>query len=184
MDRIIKSDTLRIIDKVIGILMVKEEKDITEIKNISNQTIHNASVFQDECSVSIAVAIYSLSKILERQQGSLNYNMFIRILEKARKALINNNIPNFTHAIKKLFSEISKIDSKLKLYIQEVVNQSQINKGSKLCKHGVSCARASHVMGISQWELMGYLGKTKLHENVIESLDIRTRLKFARNLFQ
>ena len=55
MDKIIKKDILSIISKTIAILKIKEEKDIIELKELSNHTIHNASIFQDEDSVSIAI---------------------------------------------------------------------------------------------------------------------------------
>ena len=66
MESAVRNDALRIISRVIEILEAKEEKDPMELKELSNNTIHNASVFQDECSVSIAVLIYALSKIIER----------------------------------------------------------------------------------------------------------------------
>ena len=84
MNETIKKDALHILDGVIEILKVKEQKDVIEIKNLSNHTIHNASVFQDDCSVSIAVVIYALSKIVERKQHELNYIQILKILEKAR----------------------------------------------------------------------------------------------------
>lgn len=183
MDEIVKKDALKIIERVIEILRVKEEKDVQELKDLSNHTIHNASVFQDECSVSIAVVIYALSKIIDRNPNELNYNKILNFLKKARKALINNEEHGLKLAIRKLFSEISKIDNKLSLYIHEVINDAQIKKGCKLCEHGLSTAKASQLMGVSQWELMNYLGKTKMHENVLGIIDVRTRLKFTRGLF-
>jgi len=183
MDRIVRKDALQIINKVIGILKTKENKHIIELKDLSNHTIHNASVFQDHCSVSIAVLIYALSKIIERKQDSLDYDNILNLLKRLKENIQNNEDSKFNTSIKKLFSEISKLDSKIKLYVQEVINQAQIKKGSKLCEHGLSCAKASEVLGISQWELMNYIGKTNLAENVPEIINVRARLKFARGLF-
>ena len=183
MDEIVKKDALQILNRIIEILKATEEKDVLEIKNLSNHTIHNASVFQDDCSVSIAVIVYALSKIIERQQYELDYTNIIKIIEKARKSLKNESLSDFKLALRKLFSEISAIDNKLSLYIHEVINDAQVKKGCKLCEHGLSTAKASQVMGVSQWELMNYLGKTKLNENVAGIVDVRTRIKFTRDLF-
>lgn len=183
MDDLVRKDALKIVGRVIEILKVKEEKDVSELKDLSNHTIHNASVFQDECSVSIAVVIYALSKIIERNPEQLNYKKIIGFLEKTKSALKNNEAHNLKLAIRKLFSEISAIDNKLSLYIHEVINDAQVKKGCKLCEHGLSTAKASQVMGVSQWELMNYLGKTKLNENIAGIVDVRSRLKFTRNLF-
>jgi|TARA_Y100000310_G_scaffold323360_1_gene383574 hypothetical protein len=182
MNETIKRDALAILDQVIKILKVKEEKDSLEIKDLSNHTIHNASVFQDECSVSLAVVIYALSKIIERDPKLLNYNKILKIVKKSRKSLVDDEMHNFRLSIRKLFSEISTIDQKLKLYMQKVINEAQVKKGCKLCEHGLSAGRASEVMGVSQWELMGYLGNTKLDENTM-GFDVRTRIKFTRSLF-
>ena len=182
MNETIRKDALSTLDKVIGILRIKDEKDTQELKELSNHTIHNASVFQDDCSVSVAVVVYALSKIIERNPEKLNYNKFLKILEKARKSVANNEDYNFSLSIKELFSEISRIDNRLKAYMQEVINEAQVKKGCKLCEHGLSTARASQIMGVSQWELMKYLGNTSLNEHSA-GIDVKARVKFARGLF-
>ena len=184
MDELVRKDAISVLSEVIGILKVKEEKDAAEIRELSNHTIHNASVFQDEASVSIAILIYSLSKIIERKQWQLDYGSIASMLENAKEFLENEKFEEYTKSIKKLFGLISNIDNKLKLYIEEVINQAQIKKGSKLYEHGISVARAAEVLGISQWELMDYIGKTKLTEEIPDIIDLKTRIKFARGLFE
>ena len=183
MNEIIRKDAISILSEVIEIFKRKEEKDVAEIRKLSNHTIHDASVFQDETSVSIAILIYSLSKIIERRQGQLNYDELLSLLENAKKFLEREKFEEYNNTIKRIFSFISNIDSKLKLYIEEVFNQAQIKKGCKLCEHGISVGRASEVLGISQWELMNYIGKTKLSEDT-EIVDLSSRINFARGLFK
>ena len=89
----------------------------------------------------------------------------------------------FRKSIKEMFSFIRTMDEKIKMYIFEVINQAQIKKGCKLCEHGISIARASEVLGISQWELMHYIGKTTLIDKFSEPVNVLTRLKIARRLF-
>lgn len=182
MNKIIKDDTLSIILKTIETLKEKEETDVIELKNLSNHTIHNASVFQDEDSVSIAILVYSLSKIIERKFGELDFKPILNLLNISCAYLRKDNINEYRKTIKKLFNLISKIDSKLKLYIGEVIRQAQIKKGSQLYRHGISLARASEILGISQWELMNYIGHTKITDTEAKE-DIRSRLNFTRRLF-
>ena len=184
MNETIKKDALEILNGTIEILKSKEEKDVLELKNLSNNTIHNASVFQDEISVSVAVIIYALSKIIARNPEQLNYGKLLKMLEKSKTFLGNNDEGNFKISLKEILDEIAKIDSQVKIYVKEVINEAQIKKGSKLCQHGLSCARASQIMGISQWELMDYLGNTELHEQAADVIDVKSRLKFTRGLFQ
>lgn len=184
MNERIRKDAISIFKRVIEILKVKEEKDVSEIRNLSNHTIHDASVFQDETSVSIAILIYSLSKIIERKHWKLNYKQILTCLENALNYLEKNKFDEYEKTIKKLFNLISNIDTKLKLYIERVINQAQIKKGSKIYAHGISVARASEILGISQWELMNYIGKTKLTDDTPEIVDLKTRMNFARSLFK
>jgi len=179
----IKRDILAVLTNLVEILKTKEEGDTLEIKQLSNHVIHNASVFQDEDSISIAILIYSLSKIIERREKEIDYGKITSMLNSALISLKNNNDDLFRKSIRNLFDFIRSIDAKLKLYIHEVINQAQIKKGCKLCEHGISAARASEVLGISRWELMHYLGQTTLIDQLSETVNIAKRLKFTRSLF-
>lgn len=183
MHDIIKKDIMEVLNKLVGILKVKEDSDIFEIKELSNHVIHNASIFQDEDSISVAVLIYSLSKIIERKQKELDYNKIISMLNSCIANLKNGSDEGFSKSIKNIFNFIKTMDERLKLYIHEVINQAQIKKGCKLCEHGISIARASEVLGISQWELMHYVGKTTLIDQYSEPVNVSKRLKIARGLF-
>ncbi len=184
MHDIIKRDILAVLNDLVEILKVKEESDIVEIKKLSNHVIHNASIFQDEDSISIAILIYSLSKIIERKQKDLDYAKVLSMLNSCISYLKDNQDEAFRKSIKNIFNFIRTMDQKLKLYINEVINQAQIKKGCKLCEHGISVARASEVLGISQWELMHYIGKTTLIDQFSEPVNVSKRLKIARRLFE
>ena len=183
MNEIIRKDVISILSQAIGILEVKEEKNVAELRALSNHTIHDASVFQDECSISIAILIYSLSKIIERKQWDIDSKPIMDLLKSAKKSLEDNNFEDYNKIIKRIFGIISTVDNKLKMYIEDVIKQAQIKKGSKLHEHGISIARAAEVLGISQWELMNYIGKTKLTDKMPDIIDVRARIKFARSLF-
>ena len=183
MDESVRSDILAVLSDVIEILGVEEERDPADLRELSNHTIHNASIFQDEDSISIAVLVYSLSKVMERKEGKMNYGAILSLLKDAKKRLEQNRIDEYRRTIRKLFDFISGLDSKLKLYIEEVINQAQIKKGTRIYAHGISLARASEIMGISQWELMGYIGKTHLTD-AKGGIGVKERLNYARSLFR
>ncbi len=184
MNEIIKKDILAILKELIEILKVKEAKDVMEIKEISNHTMHNASIFQDEDSISVAIFIYALSKIIERKQGELNYSAILEILEDAVDYAQDDNTDKYREKIQKLFKFVATVDTKLELYIEEVLKQAQIKKGSKLYEHGISLARSAEMLNISQWELMSYIGKTTAAEIRTETVNVKSRLELARGLFR
>jgi len=179
MNEKIKRDIIAILNDCLKYI---ELQDIASIKELSNHTIHNASIFQDQDSISIAVIMYALSKIFDRK-GAVSKDM-INILKKAKSALQNNRFELYRKTVKSLIENISKEDTKLKLYIQEVIEQAQIKKGSKLYEHGISMAQAASLLGISQWDLMNYVGKTKISDAFKETVSIENRLKFTRGLFE
>ncbi len=125
--------------------------------------------------------VYSLSKVIERK-GISDYAVLSNLLKDAKENLEEGKIEKYREGIKKLFVFISKIDSELKLYIEKVINQAQIKEGSKLYEHGLSLARVSEILGISQWELMFYVGKTKLSD-ISEEINVKKRLDYTRGLF-
>ena len=67
----------------------------------------------------------------------------------------------------------------------KVINKAKINKGSRIYEHGISIGRTSDLMGISQWELMSYVGKTNI-EDIGETqkvTSVRKRIAIAKQLF-
>ncbi|MFC1691805.1 hypothetical protein ACFL0W_06525 [Nanoarchaeota archaeon] len=174
-------DLLAALNQVIEIL---GKKDFFLLKDLSNHTIHNASVFQDEDSLSIAILIYALSKILIRTEEQKKLvKKIIKSLQDSEGFLRKNDFKAYRENIQSIFSIISKEDSRLKLFIQQVVNQAQINKGGKLHEHGISIARASQMLGLSRWELMSYIGKTSYGEVEEDIQNVKNRMNFARSLF-
>ena len=59
-----KGHILKVLKKVQGCL---EREDYVKIKHLSNQVIHKASIDQDPDIIALAVIIYSLSKLIERE---------------------------------------------------------------------------------------------------------------------
>jgi predicted metallopeptidase len=175
----VKKDILSALGQAIDCIL---KDDLTQLNLLSNYTIHNASIFQDEDSVSIAVVIYALSKIFEREHG-IKDKKVVEELKNAFNSLSEDDFHSYKQCIHNISNIISKLDSKLRLYIEQVINQSQIRKGSKIYEHGISLARASEMLGISQWELMTYVGNTQIIDKSEKVRRVANRLKFARSLF-
>jgi len=183
MEDVVRKDILSILDSVIDIIASEEEKDLLELSELSNHVIHNASIFQDEDSISIALLVYSMYKVLARGTGkNIIYTKTSSMLRQARTALQNNEIEIFRKKIKKIFDTILRIDKKVNIYFDELLEKAKLKKGSKIYEHGISVARVAEIIGISQWELMGYVGRTELPEYGAKG--VAERLAFARILFQ
>jgi len=181
MRQIIKEDILEVLKKVIQAL---KQEDYSTLAELSNHTIHDASIFQEDDPLTLAILVYALSKVinrcLERKQAC---PAVAPTLQKASEYLQQDDDNAYRATIKNVLREISSYDAQLKLYIQEVIQQARIKKASKLHEHGISIARTAELLGLSQWELQNYIGKT-ITDIPHDGMKIGERLRRARELFQ
>ena len=178
MNSLIKEDILKVLSQATVFL---ENRDAELLEEISNHTIHNASVFQDKDSVTIATVVYALSRIVNRM-GQIAPDV-INHVKDAKDALLKDDIQTYENSIKELISIISTVDSRANYYVIHIINEAGIKKGSRIYEHGISIAQTADIFGISQWELMKYLGQTNIPDQFVEEVDIRTRIVKARELF-
>ena len=60
-----------------------------------------------------------------------------------------------------------------------------INKASRIYEHGISMQRTAELLGISEWELSEYAGRTGISDvNLSITMDIKTRIEKAMELFR
>lgn len=167
-----------------------KQNDSIKLKELSNQTIHAASIYQDTDSISIAIITYSLSKILERKDGMRikNWNKLMKkidaFLSLAIKALKENNMGAFGNHLGMIRRSIESISPNLKSQIEEVMRKASINKASRIYEHGISLGQTASLLGLTQWELSQYTGQTKISDdNYNRTIDTKKRAKMALEFF-
>lgn len=183
------------IDNILRIF--RETKDAIEhdntnkIKQLSDQTIHTATIAQDPENITVAVLIYSLSKILERQHYKQMpgfkdfYTNLLKRLDNGINALEKQDIKNFRLQERRIRTDIEKIDSKLSEYIKDVFEKAKINKASKIYEHGLSLEQTAFLLGINLWDLSQYVGQSSISEAPLkENLSIKQRIKNTEDFFQ
>ena len=188
MDDEIKKEILEVLK---GSIEAVKKDNTKTLRDLSNKVINSSSLFQDEDVITMAVMIYSLSKIFERTdyRKYSGWKLFFETandsLKGASFALQNNDIVNFEKNIKNILDVIDRLDNKLKNYIKDVIHDAQIARGSRLHEHGLSLGRTSELLGINKWELMEYISKTGISEvKEGNTLSVEKRLKAARSLFK
>jgi len=178
---IVKKDILEVMEQSLAAL---EAEDHHALLDLSNHVIHDASIFQDDDSVSFAVIIYALSKIVHRcDNEKIPVPQVVSSLQEAKDALELGKEDVYRAVIRRIFEEVKKLDEKIGIYITEVINQARIKKAGKMTEHGISLARTAEILGISQWELQDYFGKTQIPEHEL-GVPAKQRLKTARSWFQ
>ncbi len=166
------------------------ENNSLKLKDLSNQTIHSASTLQDTDSITIAILIYSLSKLIERKDHFKikSWGNFVKKLNSsfslALKSLKDNKPEQLRAELETIRKTISSISPNLKPVIQDVIRKASINKAAKIYEHGISMEQTAKLLGITQWELSEYAGQTGVSEtNYNKTSDIKERVKMALEFF-
>ncbi len=165
--------------------------DIARLKELSNQTIHSASTEQDTDSITIAILIYSLSKIIERkhQYGEKDCKEFcafaFKEMEKVLKSLKNDGEGAFTQSLGALMEKLTKSSGEFKNNVEDVFRKARINKASKIYEHGISMEQTSKLLGISMYELASYTGqKGSANVPYTKTMSVKDRIKLAMDFFR
>ena len=168
-----------------------EKEDSYTIKKLSDQTIHTATISQDSDNIIVAVLVYSVAKIVEREhyRKMPGWKTFRDILLKnwdaATKFLEAGNIDKFRHHVGEIRHSLNKIDENLAIYIKLVFEKAQINKAFKIYEHGLSSQQVANLLGVSLWDLSSYIGQSRVHEEKLNvSLSERKRIKTANQFFK
>lgn len=157
------------------------------LRDLSNQTIHSASYVQDSGSIALAVLIYTLSKLIERNDHKKikNWSLFAKKLDSwlalALEAAKKSNQEAYESYLGQARKSLTAVTPNLKPYIQEVLRKASINKASRIYEHGISLGKTAQLLGISQWELTEYASQK--HEGGYTTLDVRKRAQMALEFF-
>ena len=182
-------------DNVLRILKETKEAikqgDTRKIKDLSNQTTNTASLTQDPDNIAVAVIVYSIGKILEREnyRGLRGWNNFYRAiissLDLAIRDVSKNNEKGFRKDFEMIHKAINKLSGRLKKYIQDVFRSAKVNKASRIYAHGISMAQTAETIGVTPFELAEYVGKTGIADMpMAQTMDAKSRIKLAMEMFR
>lgn len=167
--------------------LTKRDSDV--LKEISDRIVHSSSLYNDSDGITLGIASYSLAKVISRKKSydfedwsSFTY-MIKNSLESALKSIQRDDLDGYRYFIKKLMELISHADKKMKYYVGDILRDAQVKKGNALYQEGLSIGLISDLVGVSEWELMNYVGKTALMEKVQHDSNVKSRLDTARRLF-
>jgi len=168
-----------------------KKQDTIKLKELSNKTIHSASIYQDPDSILVAVIIYSLSKILERTNyrkypaWNSFFKNFIKHLDNAIQALKQGKEEKSRRQLRKIRQEISNLSGSFQKHVRDVFKKARINKASRIYEHGISMEKTAKLLGITIWELAEYAGQTGISDvNLNITMPVRQRIKIAKEFFK
>ncbi len=161
-----------------------------KLKDLSNQTLHSATIHQDTLNIITAVLVYSLSKILQRDRyremegWDEFYKNLLKNWDEAIAALKKNDAKAAIAAEGKIRESLNEIEGDLALYIKDIFRKAEINKAFKLYEHGLTAQSTAELLGVNLWDLSTYIGQSTISEaHVAQSLPEKTRIKYAEEIF-
>jgi len=167
------------------------EKDSLLLNDLSNNMIHSSCSYQDAGSITAAVLIYALSKLMARgdYRKIKNWDLFVKklnsILDLAILALGEYNSEAYAQHMLRARKALESVSHSLKPYIEEVLRKASINKGGKLYEHGLSAEQTAKLLGITQWELSEYTGQKGGSEiNLNRTMSEKRRAQMAFDFFK
>lgn len=181
-----RDNILRILEQT---LYAIQNDNPAALEDLSDQTIHAATT-GDEDNILIAVIVYSLGKILSRQDYRTlkGWDGFQKIIISSLKCSINDIKQGNDNKFRKDFlfikKAINKISGKLKTYIKDVFKRAEIHKASRIHEHGISVEKTAKMLGITMFDLQNYTGQTGISDVPLnQTIDVKTRIKYLEELF-
>jgi len=167
-----------------------KEHDLVKLKELSNQTVHSASITSDTDSILVAVIIYSLGKIIERTKYGTKECISIckfsmTELQKAETALNKNDEVTFKGSLEAIMDFVSKLSPDLKKDVQDILRKASVNKAAKIYEHGISMEQTAKLLGVSMYELASYAGqKGSANVPLAKTQSVKDRINLAMEMFK
>jgi|SRR3989338_5801308 len=167
-----------------------EQEDTKELRDLSDKTIHSASVYQHTDYILVATIIYTLSKIVERKYKiDINsWNIFSKrlndLLSLAIFSIQKKRHTQFIKSLYKIKNYIENYSEDSKPFIKELLRKASINKASKIYEHGISLAKTAKLFGITPWELSEYFGEKENPQiKLNKTIDMKIRANMTMEFF-
>ncbi|MBI4116267.1 hypothetical protein HY449_00820 [Candidatus Pacearchaeota archaeon] len=181
-----KEHVIKILEETKDALL---NNDVFKLKELSNQTVHAASTEQDTDSITLAIIIYSLSKVIERKYkyeksctGFCRYSM--KAIERAIDSLKKGQEEKFRRNLQEIIDSINKFSGDFKANVEDVFRKARINKASKIYEHGISMEQTAKLLGITMYELAGYVGQQGAQNPLAKTISAKERIKIAVDFFR
>ena len=167
-----------------------KNRDNFVLDSISSKGIQDSTIFQNENLIALVLIAYALKKLIERQKTfgkdklDALFDQIYSSLELLKSQIRKNDERGYKRTLKRVFGLIKRIDNKLVRYFDEILDKSKLKKGYGLFEYGISLGRISEMLGISQWELMNYIGKTNVVDQEPEKDILDSRIALTKRLFK
>ena len=182
MKKEVREEILYDIKKASEILQEKEAHDLEELQELSNHAIEDVAVHKDLDLIAMTVLLYSIYKVATLLKKE-DYALLKKYLDLASHHMGTNDYGRYNSNMKRMFELVKSCNAKVKKHLQDVLHAARIKKGTVLLEKGLSIGQAAGLMGLSNWDLQAYAGKTTAFGQHTEKFPARDRMMRALKIF-
>jgi len=182
MKEVVKNEIISYLKKANDVISVKQSTDLEELRELSDHAIEDVAALKDLDLIAVTVLLYSIYKIgyfIKTEE----YISLKKYLNLAIHHLEENSFGRYNSNIKELFKIVKGCNAKVEEHFSDVMQAARIKKGSILLQKGLSMGQAAGLMGLSNWDLQAYAGKTTALGFHTEKIPAKKRLLNAFKIF-
>jgi predicted transcriptional regulator len=168
-----------------------KDSDSLLLQQLSDQTIHSATIHQHTDFITIAVLIYALNKMVAHRD-KIKIKRWDALMLKLSNEIDNSlvelekrDVEEFARHLEHIRDLLIDFSPSARQDIQEVLRKAEVNKATKIYEHGISLTKTAHLLGITQWELVDYIGQKSIFDNPLNAtIEVKKRAKMAEDFFK
>lgn len=172
-----------LVNRMKAIRSAFESSAALDLRQISNDSLTEAAMRNDEVVCRISVIAYCLHKFLSKEhvqdskrwpkiRGTIlsQLDSSIRFLEKAK-------MKEFEGQLDRIGAAVRKADAEMGYFVQNLYDKAKVKQASAAYGLGMSLNQAAALAGANKKDLLNYIGITKMHDEMPSEIGIRERLK-------
>ncbi len=165
-----------------------KERDAFKLREIANEAIREAVLSGDKNLANIAVLAYSLSKILSKLhfRKRRDWTRFTKDVERELAGLVGvAKNGDLSRICEELIELVRKIDEGAGNYTRGLVFKARVKLASEAYALGLSLSSAADLVGADKYELMRYVGATKIHDRpFVKTMSTLERYKILKGVLR
>lgn len=164
------------------------KRKLLELKTLSNEFIEKAAFKNDKFYAQMSLISYALYNLLSKVHvaGNPKFSKFrltvLGLIDKSIYALKKKDAEDFSNNLDLTLKEIDEFDRKLGNFVMDVVEKARIKQASRAYSIGLSLSQSSALTGADKKSVQNYVGKTTMHDEIIEVKGIKTRLEILKSM--
>lgn len=164
--------------------------ELSQLKKISDRCVSSFALGEDKDLLEIAMLSYVLAKVLEKPRywdKKIKRDFVEKVEENLRNAdasLGDNRLEDMRVCIKSIEDDLKAFDTEDRRYVSGLFHKARLRLASYLYAQGFSLSNAIALTGTTKSDVLGYSGKTLMHDRVGKTKSIEERLKNVRKIFQ